>query len=726
MAKNSLNRRPRAKSLAIRGARLGIFLFGGYTSGWYFFSFLGLVIGLLYFFLHRKMPWKRHGLVLAWTAGISTLLLTLIAFNNAAGAPSISTTYLAMSIGPGILASYAIVYLVWQRRLKRGAAVPKRIATLSQLWKALPKYGKSALLLGVTLTPIALWWSVSVDLGVAFDNAPRLLWVHAPTTVSVGENFNVTVEAWDGYERLSATYTGTVSFTILSYNRSTFLPLSPVSANLPNDYLFTGQSLPSDMAYEIKDGRDNGMHTFTARIDTPGIHYILVNDSVTGYTFWSNPVIVDSFSPTDPRIYWGDIHSHSELSDGSGTPAHHYYYARHIAGLDYAALTDHGETMQFMLGALDTLEQATNNAYAPNEFVALQGVEWTQAQTGHYTCIFSGNQLIKNPPISFFALPRAADLWNALDGFTASANCRALAIPHHTTKEEYIQDWTYVNPKYVKFAEVTSVHGECLFEQRDPLNYVGCGDPPDTYTPGTCVMDAFKMGYHFSVMGGSDEHDGHPGHSLGHTQAFIGHQRPWTTWVNRIDLPYPSGLTAVLADNLTREGIFSALESQQMYGTSDYGRPYMDFAINGTRVGGNSTLKVASPTAGRELSIVIAQDGVPAANKRPNAAKVPSSGSPDWRATVEIFKNGALLTKIPINAPTANVTFIDAAPITGTSYGLSNCTLRDGQYYINNFSDNPIDPATLTTGGVDFYVVRVVGENGRMVYAGPIWVQVGV
>ena len=48
---------------------------------------------------------------------------------------------------------------------------------------------------------------------------------------------------------------------------------------------------------------------------------------------------------------------------------------------------------------------------------------------------------------------------------------------------------------------------------------------------------------------------------------------------------------------------------------------------------------------------------------------------------------------------------------------------RGNNYYINQYSDNPIDPSTLNTNGYDFYLIRVVGENGRMSYAGPIWVE---
>ena len=95
-----------------------------------------------------------------------------------------------------------------------------------------------------------------------------------------------------------------------------------------------------------------------------------------------------------------------------------------------------------------------------------------------------------------------------------------------------------------------------------------------------------------------------------------------------------------------------------------------------------------------------------------------------WNASIEILKNGDLLTAIPVNAPVARVNYTDIQPVTGTTYGAESCILRDGQYYINEFSDNPIDPSLLHTNGTDFYVLRVVSANGRMAWAGPIWVGV--
>ena len=52
----------------------------------------------------------------------------------------------------------------------------------------------------------------------------------------------------------------------------------------------------------------------------------------------SNPMLL---SPSFDRIFWGDLHGHSNLSDGTGTPEDYYRYARDVAALDVVALTDH-------------------------------------------------------------------------------------------------------------------------------------------------------------------------------------------------------------------------------------------------------------------------------------------------------------------------------------------------------------------------------------------------
>ncbi|MHA1906341.1 MAG: hypothetical protein ACW98Y_03525, partial [Candidatus Thorarchaeota archaeon] len=204
-------------------------------------------------------------------------------------------------------------------------------------------------------------------------------------------------------------------------------------------YLYSGGIVP---AYKLASTLDCGAHSFSVQIDTPGIHYILVQDTQTQNTYWSNPVVVDDYAASAPRIYWGDLHGHSAVSDGSGTPEESYFIGRYVSRLDYMALTDHGEHFTvFDRSKANTPEweyykQATTNAYAPGEFVSLFGAEWTSNYAlqpflfvpvpiitgGHYTCVFSGDDL---PLFSTYTENTTDQLWSLLDDFTLSSGAGA-------------------------------------------------------------------------------------------------------------------------------------------------------------------------------------------------------------------------------------------------------------------------------------------------------------
>jgi hypothetical protein len=223
-----------------------------------------------------------------------------------------------------------------------------------------------------------------------------------------------------------------------------------------------------------------------------------------------------------------------------------------------------------------------------------------------------------------------------------------------------------------------------------------------------------------TFMANSDTHDGRPGHSISHTRASVGHQYPYTLYNARNGHPYPGGITAVYATELTRDGIFSGLQDANVYATSDHGRPILDFSIDGMTVGYNATLVIPTATTARNLSIFIAQDGAPAAGLN-QAALAGINWAPDWTADVEIIKNGEIWQTIQITTPTARIAISDDSALAGASYE-GYVQGEDGNYYINDLSSTPIDPATLNTGGMDYYTIRIVCANGRTSYIGPIWV----
>ena len=72
------------------------------------------------------------------------------------------------------------------------------------------------------------------------------------------------------------------------------------------------------------------------------------------------------------------MHAHSELSDGTGSPYEAYETARD-AGLNYFALTDHGELLAIWPWERkwDKLVDAANENNVEGSFVSLWGFEWS-------------------------------------------------------------------------------------------------------------------------------------------------------------------------------------------------------------------------------------------------------------------------------------------------------------------------------------------------------------
>ena len=735
----------RSFATIMRIGRIALYVFGVWTFFIYFWSILGILAGIGIAMASKNTAWRRHGYVLAYSSSIYMGAMAVYAWLVILFILLFLIIYLAGSLVLVVVRLSIVGIRLLLKKPKPPSEVKEsflRRRVLNRIninaLASRPRLTlrlKTLITVLIFLTPVLIWSGVNVDIGVMFDNNPALLWVHAPSSIDVGEGFDVTIEVWDSFERISANYHGTVEFSIQSYNLTTGLALSGVVANTPSEYTFSGNMFsPGLAAYASDRSVDYGLHSFDFQIDTPGIHYILVEDSLTQNTYWSNPIIVDDFAVDSPRIYWGDLHGHSALSDGSGTATESYLYGRYIAGLDFMSLTDHGEHFTIFdrektgNAAFQNYLQATSDAHAPGEFVSFYGGEWTTnyvdqtllfvpvpiASGGHYTCIFSDDSMPLFSAITENTIP---ELWTVLDEFTTSTGARALAIPHHTVRSMFIQDWTLMNPDYVKMVEVTSVHGECLYDNE--LNYRGSVDLPEVPVPGSSVIDALKMGYRMTFIANGDNHDGRPGHSISHTRASIGHQYPFTLYNARNGHPYPGGITAVYASSLTRESVFSGLDTGRVYGTSDHGRPILDFSINGETVCYNATVTVSTPTTARNLTIFFAQDGSPAAGLN-QAAFAGVGWVPNWGATIEIIKNGLIWQTIEVSSPTGTVTISDIDAITGTSYNSS--IESDGNYYINDHSENPIDPATLNTQGMDYYAIRIVGANGRTSYIGPIWV----
>ena len=268
--------------------------------------------------------------------------------------------------------------------------------------------------------------------------------------------------------------------------------------------------------------------------ERPGI--VVVEVEGLPRTSRSNPMVVREGAPL---ILWADLQIHSGVSDGTGTPDEVWHYAREVAALDVAAITDHDHWgMRFvdeepvLRAALDA---AVDRAHEPGRFVALHGYEYTHWLYGHrHVLYFDG------PGPVYSSLDPRTDtpdkLWAALEGR------QAITVPHHVAGGPVAVDWRWVAPDGREpVVEIVSVHGQSEAPTAPPDGiYDG--------VPGTYALDQLVAGRRFGFVGSSDGHDGHPG--LSHLTGGSG------------------GLTALYADERTREAVWEALHTGRTYATN--------------------------------------------------------------------------------------------------------------------------------------------------------------
>jgi hypothetical protein len=354
--------------------------------------------------------------------------------------------------------------------------------------------------------------------------APATLLVHVPTVVRPGERFRVTLAFVDAWRNAGVDVKGDVHFV-----------------DVPK-----GLELPASVHFESADA---GKRSVEGMAKEPGIYRLRVRaaNEVTG----ANPMVV---SADGPRVYWGDLHGHSNYSDGTGVPEEYFRYARDVSALDVAALTDHDHWgMQPLYShpeMWEEIEKQTQAFHAPGRFVTLLGWEWTNWIHGHRHVLYFDD----SGPVFPWSDPRyetPAQLWAALSGK------RALTFAHHSAGGPVAVNWDFApDPKFEPVTEIVSIHGDS--EAEDAPN------PIAHAVKGNFVRDALGRGYRLGFIGSGDRHDGHPG-------------------AYQVDPPM-GGLAAILADELTRDGVESALRARRVYATNGP-RMLLRFALGGHRMG---------------------------------------------------------------------------------------------------------------------------------------------
>jgi len=340
-----------------------------------------------------------------------------------------------------------------------------------------------------------------------------------------------------------------------------------------------GLELPTEV---VLAPDDRGHVTIPVRTTTPGIYRVsakLVSTELEAQTL-SNPIhIAEGETP----LYWGDLHGHSHLSDGTGTPEDFFRYARDIAALDFAVLTDHDH---FGVEFLDAhpemwrrIREAVESHNEPERFVTVLGYEWTSWLYGHrHVLYFDGQGEVLSSVGGVTTTP--SELWEALRGRDA------LTFAHHSAGGPVATDWSFApDPILEPVTEIASSHGSSE-----------ASDSPSR------IYNAVPGGFVLGFIGSGDGHDGHPGHT--HLSPNYGYRRTRPDPLGRRaeERMGNGGLAGVRATDLTPEALLKAFRSRRVYATSGP-RIWLAAALNGRPIGSSTAAAEFEGTALLQIQV---------------------------------------------------------------------------------------------------------------------------
>jgi len=483
--------------------------------------------------------------------------------------------------------------------------------------------------------------------GITIEKPERMLRIISPSYVLKGKPFKISLVVWDSKCE-------PVKNSRLEIN----LQSEPKGVKVQKSYRF----VPPHKGYT----------TIDALIEKPGIFYIH-GYTAKGLGFISNPIKCTE-RPEQWNLYWGEIHGHTTLSgDALKSPDYYYTYGRDIGRLDFCAATDHDNGLSGLRENKGLIVRKRNDRdwkiakqmvekyHQDGRFVTFLSYEWTNEGSmytsnayglyrkkedfsGHYNVLYfdTDEELYTNFMKESINIKK---LWNVLKGK------KVMTIPHHTAYPSHNDTRCGITPtEYNKdmerLVEVYSMHGDS--------EYQGCPRPLLKTQYGNFVQDLLGRGYKLGFIAGGDNHLGNPG------SRAVNYPR----WMQ-----YPPGLTAVYAENLTRESLWDALWNRRCYGTTGV-RIVLEFSINGHPMG--STIRISSSDKPRDIKVSVA-------------------------GTDEIYRVDIVKNNFDIHTVNSQ-----DSPIVDFSYTDTTKAKRN-----------------------DYYYVRVLQKDGEMAWASPIWVEIG-
>lgn len=287
------------------------------------------------------------------------------------------------------------------------------------------------------------------------------------------------------------------------------------------------------------------------RLTTEGVHRLRARAG--NLESLSNPCEVRPADTTLPSRYWGDLHGQTGQTVGTGSLDEYFTFGRNKAFLDFTGWQ--GNDFQITPDLWREVNEAIQRHHEPGRFVTFPGYEWSGLSPagGDHNIYFKGDegalhrsshwQVDDDTDLATDRYP-ISELWREFEGRTD-----VMGVAHVGGRHANLD---FLDERFVPVIEVHSHHG--TFEWM--------------------ITDALRRNLRVGFICGSDDHTCRPGLSYP-TQAT---SRGLTTF------DVSGGLTAVFADELSRDAVWQALRNRHCYGTTGT-RILLDVAADGHPMG---------------------------------------------------------------------------------------------------------------------------------------------
>ena len=302
--------------------------------------------------------------------------------------------------------------------------------------------------------------------------------------------------------------------------------------------------------------------------------------------------------------YFGNFHSHSQYSDGTGLPSGDFSFGDTANCMDFLGISEHNHVSAGMSLANYALGRSQAAAATTSSFLAMYGMEWGVISGGGHVIVYgvdkllgwdTGNYDIYVPQSLYTG---AGGLFSIINSYSGSNAFATLAHPNNA-------DYNGIMSTYDSAAD-DAVVGSAVENGPSTSTDVTYTDPPSSMLYLSYYRNMLARGYH---LGPTMDHDNHN----------VTHGHTATT------------RTVVLATALNESSVLTAMRAMRFYATEDCGA-YVTFKVNSKQIGtiitavGTPTITVTTTTTNPVTSLKI-YSGVPGSGSNATILTSTTSGS---------------------------------------------------------------------------------------------------